>query len=213
GKGEAELDHPELQQRWSRQRTLDQVIDDIANSRDAEAIALCRPFATQPTVFVGILARMMEAGREPLVEFALETIQKHNALAGGRFNGRTLLHFAAGSSCLPVVRQLLSAGVDPDILDSGGHSPLYRVPGTCRDEIGAVIASVLVQAGATVDHCGGVNKSTALHQAARYGNLRIAEVLLNAGASPTAKDKKGLTPLDRARNCRRHDVASLLASR
>jgi len=213
GLGEGEPENPELKQRWGQQRALDQLIDAISNSRDAEAIALSCQFATQPSVFVGILARMIEAGREPLVQFVLESVQNDTHLAEARFNGRTLLHFAAGSKCLPVVQRLLGIGVDPDILDSGGHTPLYRAAGRVRGEQDAMIVSELVRAGATVDHAGGVNQSTPLHEAARHGNLRVAEALLIAGASVRARDKKGLTPLDRAINCRRRDVATLLASR
>ncbi len=213
GKGEGEPEHPELQRRWSRQLTLDQLVEDLTNGRDAEAIDLSRPFAPRPDVFVGILARMMAAGREPLIEFVLESIRIDNGLANYRYNGRSLLHFAAGSSCLPAVRLLLDMGIDPDILDGGGHTPLYRSAGSREAEQAAAIVRELVRAGATVDYCGGVAKSTALHEAARHGNLPVARALLIEGASPAALDKKGLTPLDRAINCRRHDVAALLATR
>ena len=206
------LDHEELIQRWRGQLELDQVIDHLANTRDAEAMALAGQFASRPAVFVGLLARMMEAAREPLIEFVLASVQNDNGLAAGRFNGRTLLHFAAGSACLALVTLLLEMGVDPDILDGGWHTPLYRTAATRNGEVGALIVTALVRAGATVDHCGGVNKSTALHEAARHGNLRVAEALLAVGANRAAKDKKGLTPMDRARNCRRHEVAKLLAS-
>ena len=213
GKAEGELGHPELKHRWARQSALDQLIEDIANDRDGEAIARSRQFASRPSVFVGILARMMKAGREPFVEFVLESIQSDSQLRKSRFNGRTLLHFAAGSGCLPIVRKLLAIGVDPDILDLGGHAPLYRAAGAGNRDQGATIVRELVRAGATVDHGGGVTKSTALHEAARHGNLQVAKALLDAGASLTARDKKGFTPLERAINCRRHDVAALLASR
>lgn len=206
GKAGGEIEHEELRQRWEQQLAVDQLIEQIAEGRDLAALALAPRFASRPSVRVGIFARMMEAGREPFIEFVLESVQNDRHLAESRYNGRTMLHFAAGSACLPVVRQLLSAGVDPDILDGGGHSPLYRAksPDVVRE---------LVRAGATVDHAGGVNRSTALHEAARHGKLRVAQALLDAGANPKAKDKKGLTPLDRAVNCRRHEVAVLLASR
>ena len=206
-------EHGELKQRWRRQQVLDQVIADIANNRDAEAIALARQFASRLDVFVGILARMMETGREPFVQFVLEGVRNDNQLTKGRFNGRTLLHFAAGCASLPVVQMLLELGVDPDVLDSGAHTPLYRVASTRNNEMGAMIVVELVRAGAIVDHCGGVNRATALHQAARFGDVQVARALLDAGANPKARDKKGLTPLDRARNCRRQAVAELLASR
>lgn len=211
GNDPGEMEHQELNWRWAQQLALDQLIDLIANGSDTEAIALSQQFSSRPGVFVGILARMIETGREPLVQFALECIQRDHKLQDCRFNGRTLLHYASGSSCLPIVRSLLSAGVDPDILDSGGHTPLYRVAGSRENEIGDEIVTALVQAGAKVDHCGGVSRSTALHQAARFGDLQVAMALLNAGASKSARDKRGLTPLDRAVNCRRRNLVALLA--
>jgi truncated hemoglobin YjbI len=212
GNGESAIEHRELCQRWDHQRSLDQLVDDIVHGRDEEAIHLSRQFASRPSVFVGILARLMEVGREPLITFVLESIQVDNQLMHSQFNGRSLLHHAAGSSCLLVVQQLLVGGTYPNVLDGGGHAPLYRAAGPRNAEQGAAIVRELVKAGATVDHAGGVNKSTALHQAARFGNLPVAEALLSAGAHPGLKDKKGLTPLDRARNCRRQDVAALLTS-
>lgn len=200
GKDQGEVEQREFNERWCQQRMLDQLIEHLANERDADAIFLALQFASRTSVFVGILARMMEAGRTPLVEFVLEC-----DLADGRFNGRTLLHFAAGSGCLPVVQKLLANGEDPDVLDIGRHTALYRAAT-------AEIVNELVKAGASVDHCGGVNRSTALNQAARIGNLAVAKALLKAGANPRAKDKNGFSPLDRARNCRRHEVAEFLSS-
>jgi ankyrin repeat protein len=49
--------------------------------------------------------------------------------------------------------------------------------------------------------------------AARRGNTEIAEALLDCGADIHARDKAGDTPLQRAKNCRKSGVASLLVSR
>jgi len=150
----------------------------------------------------------MQIGRVPLPAFVVSCIETEPRLASARSNGWTLIHFAAGASCLPVVQRLLRAGVDPNVLDSGGHAPLFRAAGGSD----ADVVRVLIGAGAIVDHAGGATRSTALHQAARFGNVKIAEALLDAGASLSATDNKGHTPLDRARNCRRKDVAALLDS-
>jgi hemoglobin len=206
GGPDGDFEPGEIARRWGRQLDLDRLIDHIAMGRDMEAIQLAAECSSRRTVFVGVLARMMEAGRDELVAFVLQSIEADPDVANGRFNGRPLLHFAAGSTCLPVVRQLLALGVDPDVMDGGGHTALYRAAG-------AEIVFALVEAGATVDHCGGVNKSTALHEAARHGRVAVAKALIEAGASLAARDKKGLTPLDRANNCRRRDVAALLIAR
>jgi hypothetical protein len=212
GKDGSEIENPELSERWTKQVNLDQLIDNIVNRRDAEAIAIAGQFSSRRSVFVGILARMMESGRDPLIAFVLESLQNDNRLADGRFNGRTLLHFAASHSCMSVVQLLLSLGGDPDVLDTGGHTPLYRAANNRNPEKGVALVEALVRAGATIDLSGGVNKSTPLHEAARHGNAPVAAALLRLGANPAARDRKGLTPLDRAVNCRRHDVAALLRS-
>lgn len=210
GRNEGEVAHPEMQERWARQLVLDRLIEYLTLGQDSEAIDLARQVDGRRSVLVGVLARMMDVGREPLIEFVVDCVRTDRALGEGRFNGRTLLHFAAGSSCLPVVRELLSLGVDPNVLDAGGHTALYRAASSRRGDDGAAIVRELVEAGATVDHCGGVQRSTALHEAARNGNLPVAKALLLAGASVAVKDKKGFTPLDRARNCRRREVVVLL---
>lgn len=61
------------------------------------------------------------------------------------------------------------------------------------------IVRALVAAGAKVDACG-VTRTTALHMAARRGFTGIVAALLDSAL--TARDTKGVTPLQRARNCR-----------
>jgi ankyrin repeat protein len=108
---------------------------------------------------------------------------------------------------------LLQRGADPNIQDSGRHTPLYRVANECGLEAGPEIVRALVRAGADVNACGGVTKATPLHMAARRGFVGIASALLDCGAALQAKDSKGDTPLKRAINCRKDGVAQLLADR
>jgi ankyrin repeat protein len=154
-------------------------------------------------VFVGISARLMETKREKLIEFVHGELRKQKRLGTSRFNGRTMLHFAARWSCLAIIRQLIEDGVDPNVLDSGGHTALYRSAAGESSDMASLVVGELVRAGANVDHAGGVNRSTALHEAARHGNLAVAKALLDFGANKLAKDRKSLTPLDRARNLKR----------
>ena len=71
----------------------------------------------------------------------------------------------------------------------------------------------LVRAGADVDACGGVTRATALHMAARRGSVEIAGALLDCGAAIEARDAKGVTPRERAINCRQDRVSQLLKER
>ncbi len=213
GKEAADPEHEELAARWADQRVLDDTIGAIAAGRDDEALTLARQFAPRPSVFVGLLARMIQSGRAGLIRFALDAVESDPSLAARRFSGRPLLHFASGAGCLEVVASMLRHGADPNLHDRGGHTPLYCVANQCASETGPELVRALVQAGADVNACGGVTRATALHMAARRGYVEIACALLDGGAAIEAKDKKGDTPLQRAINCRRDLVARLLVER
>ena len=213
GRDTAELDHEELCTRWSEQRVLDSVIAAIVEGRDDETLALAPRFATRPSVFVGLLARMVQSGRAKLIHFVIDAAERDPSLATQCFAGTTLLHFAAGTGCLEVVALLVRLGVDPNIRGRGDHTPLYCVANECASETGPEVVRALVRAGADVDACCGVTRATALHMAARRGHVEIARALLDSGAEVNARDRKGDTPLQRAINCRKNGVAQFLLER
>ena len=213
GKEAAAPEHEELAARWAEQRVLDDIIGAIAAGHDHEALSLAPRVASRPSVFVGVLARMMQSGRAGLIRFAIDAVESEPSLAARRFSGRTLLHFACGAGCPDAVALLLRLGTDPNVQDRGGHTPLYRAANECASETGPEVVRMLVQAGADVNACGGVTRTTALHMAARRGYAEIARALLDCGAAIEARDSKGDTPLQRAVNCRRDRVSQLLVER
>lgn len=210
GKDAAAPEHLELAARWREQLVLDDVIGAIAAGHDQEALALAPQFAGRPSVFVGLLVRMIQSGRAVPVRFALDAVESDPSLAARRFSGKALVHFASGAGCVEMVALLLGLGTDPNLQDRGGHAPLYCVANECGSEAGPEIVRLLVQAGADVNASGGVTRATALHMAARRGHVEIARTLLDCGAAINARDSKGDTPLQRAKNCRRPQVAQLL---
>lgn len=207
------VEHEELATRWAEQRSLDDAIAAIAAGRDDEALRLAPRFPQRPPVFVGLLARMLKTGRGELMGFVTEAIERDPSLGARRFAGRTLLHWACGAGALPAVERLLRLGIDPNLLDHGGHTPLYAVANECASEGGGEVVRALVQAGADVNACGGVTRATPLHMAARRGHVEIARALMECGAAINAADRKGDTPLTRAINCRRDPLAQLLVER
>lgn len=209
----SEPEHEELSTRWTVQCVLDDVIAAVAAGQDGEAIALAPRFASRPSVYVGLLARMIQAGQPKFISFVVHAVEEDPGLARKRFNGRTLLHFASGAGCTEVVSLLLRLGTDPDVQDHGGHTSLYRAANECAGETGPEIVRALVRAGADVNACGGVTRATALHMAARRGYTDMARALLECGAAVGARDSKGDTPMQRAINCRQNGVARLLAER
>lgn len=201
---------PELESRWKLQIELDTLIEAVAQGRDEVAIELARAHLHRKSVMVGIFATMMDTGRDRLTSYVLECIEYDCEIRTSFYNGRSLLHHAAAAHCLPVVQRLLAEGVDPNLLDSAGHTPLYRAAHDRNGRRGVQVVEALVDAGAIVDHSGGVNRSTPLHEAARHGAVHVAQSLLRAGANIHARDRKGLTPIDRAKNLRRTEVLDVL---
>ena len=213
GKEAGGLEDEELAACWAEQRVLDETIGAIAGGADEEALRHARRFTSRPTVFVGLLTRMVQTGRAGLIAFVMDAVKSEPSLLPSRFAGRTLLHFASGAGCLEVVGLLLRLGVDPNIEDRGGHTPLYSVANQCGGETGPELVRMLMRAGADVDACGGVTRATPLHMAARRGHVGIASALLDCGARLEARDSKGDTPLQRAINCRKNMVAQMLLER
>ena len=206
-------ENDEVAARWAQQRVLDDTIAAIASGRNNEAMCSALSFQFRPAVFVGLLARMIQSGRADLVNFAVDAVERDASLATRFYGGRALLHYASGAGCLKMVASLLRLGTDPGILDSCGHTPLYRVANECASEAGAQIVPALVQAGADPNACAGITRATPLHMAARRGYVEIARALLDCGAKIDARDARGDTPLQRATNCRKQSVVQLLVER
>jgi hypothetical protein len=213
GNETARPENEELAARWAGQRVLDDAAAAIAAGREPEAMALAPKFLSRPSVFVGLLARMVQSRRPAFIRFAVEAVERDATIAAQRFGGRTLLHYSSGAGCLEVVAVLLRRGADPDVQNAGGHTPLYCAANECASEVGPEIVQTLVSAGADVNACRGVTRATPLHMAARRGRVQIALALLDCGAAIDARDSKGCTPLQRAINCRKDAVVRLLLER
>jgi truncated hemoglobin YjbI len=210
GKEATRPEHRELAERWGDQCVLDETVTEIATGDDSEARRLASRFVSKPAVFVGLLARMLQSRRPGLVAFVVNALEQDASLRTRQYGGRALLHYASATGWVEVVTVLLRLGADPDMRDSGGHTPLYRAANECGSEVGPRIVRALVAAGADVNARNGVTRATALHMAARRGYMAIARILLECGAATDARDRKGDTPLERAVNCRRAAVVQLL---
>jgi ankyrin repeat protein len=179
----------------------------------AQGATLQTYFKSNRAVFAALLAVMIGNGNRTLLDYVREKLVADPALAHERYSGRTLLHGAAAAGNLTTVELLLRLGADPDSADTGGHTPLYSLANECKVRGGATVVRALVAAGASVDSSDGVKQCTALHMAARRGNVEIAEALLDCGAGIEVRDSLGDTPLRRAVNCNKTDVAALLIAR
>jgi truncated hemoglobin YjbI len=227
GQGVGELDapekpshdriHREMAQRWAEQRALDDLVAAIRHDDSRRFLELVRSptldlrFSRDRAVFAHVLGLMVAGGNDALLEYAERELLADPALARvpNRYD-RTLLHDASAKKNLRMVELLLRLGADPN---AGGHPPLYCVANECPVTGGGDVVQALVRAGARVDQRSDSKRCTALHMAARRGNTEVAKALLDCGADINARDRAGVTPLQRAKNCRKAAVALLLASR
>jgi hypothetical protein len=200
---------PDIARRWERQLVVDGTIEAVRAGDLKRAVELAGQLKEE-LIFPALLDRFIRGGNAALIDYACGEVRARTELVHERLNNRrTLLHGAAASGCLPVVDLLLSLGADPQSVDGGGHTPLYSVANECGSD-GSDVVEALVRAGADVNACGGVKRCTPLHMAARRGNVAIAQALLACGADRHARDSQGVTPLQRALNCRKPGVAELL---
>ncbi|KAI8803227.1 ankyrin repeat-containing domain protein [Cladochytrium replicatum] len=92
---------------------------------------------------------------------------------------------------LNALNELLSRGVDPNIQDPNGYTPLHAASSYGQLDS---IRLLVVQYGANVnitDHDG----DTPLHFAEAP---EVAELLISLGANPTVRNSEGLLPIEKA---------------
>lgn len=123
-------------------------------------------------------------------------------------DGQTALHLAAGEMLLDVVDCLTKSGVSGliDARDKARMTPFLRAcevysyssssDRTAQKQIG--ILKLLVERGAN-PKLVNKNRENALHVCVRYAHPSVVEFLLSLEVGVNAKDKRGHTPLYRAR--------------
>ena len=209
----------EIAWRWNAQCRLDDAVAAVRGGQAERAIGAAESsilrtrFERDRSGLTGLLALMMGSRNAVMMRYVQERVTHEPALVRERYAGRTLLHEASAQGNLIMVELLLRLGADPNAQDGGGHTPMYCLANEYRGSEGRDVVRVLAQRGANVNANDGVKHCTALHMAARRGNVEIAEALLDCGADIDARDSLGDTPLRRSVNCDKIQVASLLFAR
>jgi truncated hemoglobin YjbI len=205
--------HQETARRWDAQRALDQAVAAVRRGDVDRAIRLAESDPLQTynrAVLAGLLGLMIASGHSASLRYVHERLNRDPGLCQEHYAGRTLLHEASRRADLTTVELILRLGADPN---GGRHPPLYCVANECNVSGGGPVVRALVRGGALVDAAENVKQCTALHMAARRGNVEVADALLDCGAGIEARDCLGETPLRRAVNCNKTEVAALLLAR
>lgn len=215
----ASIDH-ELGARWNGLRAVEEAVAAIRNGDADAALALIdgpvlqAHFKRDLAALQSLLALMSVSGHAGLLDYVVRELRRNPAPVRERYYfGRTLLHDVAARGSLPITALLLELGADPGALDHYGHTPLYCVANACTAARANAIVRVLVSTGADPNIHDNVKRCTALHMAARRGNVPVAEALLDGGADLEARDRAGDTPLRRAVNCGKPAMVAFLLSR
>ena len=157
-----------------------------------------------------------------LQKLPIPTVEPHDAmihpLHKGGFHS---LHIAAMEGRIDEIDECVEDGVDPDIFDEEGQTPLMRA---CEHgQLEAV--HVLLMNGATPGVTAKRTMSTALHSACMRGpshlprstdkydaakQVELVKALLEYGAQVDLKNAKGKTPVMNARQVGAFDVVALL---
>ena len=212
--------HQDIAQRWLTQRTLEEVVAAARKGEAYDALALIESpllqtyFKRDHVACLSLLAIFSGSDHPILLQYVHQQLIRYPELAHEPYTyGRVLLHEVAANGSLPIVELLLDLGTNPNAIDRPGHTPLYYVANECHKESGGDIVRALVQGGADVNAPNGAKYCTALHMAARRGNILLAEALLDCEADIEARDKPGDTPLRRAVNCGKTEMVAFLLSR
>lgn len=134
-----------------------------------------------------------------------------------------IVKFATYMTRANLVESLLSAGIDPNLRQTGGHSVLHAAvtQGSARhnnefDNPNNVvrlenIARAVAAAGGDINMVDDAGRS-AMHLACQLGYANKVRILMEAGAECQLKDKNGHTPEDLAKKAKRRDVLQIFAA-
>lgn len=114
---------------------------------------------------------------------------------------------APESAIVPVVRQLLDAGVDVNVRDQYGRTAIFNAFGS------AALTKALLDKGAKVDvidvEGNNVLWFNAASQMPDEDRVAVAKLLLAHGADPTHENKVGTSPIEQAETSKHPEIVAL----
>ena len=139
----------------------------------------------------------------------MELLIKHSANMMLSFPPHgTPLHIVAVEGKVNATRKLLNMGINPNVVDSEGTTPLRRAVENQRAEV----ASLLLKHGADIHvECPG-DELPLLHKAAKRNDIKMLKLLIDNGADPYETGIKGGTALFTAAANNSIDAIDLLCT-
>lgn len=171
------------------------------------SVRLACPPVTDVEVISDALCFACRNGHPEVVRFLLT---ESPDLTFKGYMGATALHWAYYGGSRSAVRQLIEAGADPAARDDELKCT-PRAFGICVPAnwgFAEMVQARLVEDPLLAKFMDG--RTSALHEAARGGHVRIVRMLLNAGASPMQLDGDGVTALQVAEKGGHLEVVELL---
>jgi hypothetical protein len=120
------------------------------------------------------------------------------------YNGSSMIHFAAQSNKVTIVNGLINGGIDKNLTNAAGDTPVYWAAHNGCDNV----IRLLYKRGADLDKCG--KNGTPLHIAAKNSHKTSVELLLELGADIEKKNADGKTPFDVAHENGKNSIAAIL---
>jgi truncated hemoglobin YjbI len=220
--GETQAAEPiggELAGLWKEQVALDEALSLVRSPGDSgrciellQSPSLQTRFARSPAVHASVVSLAATSGTAALREYAIDQLRANHSLVHESYKGRrTLLCDAAAAGDLALLELLLGLAT---VETAAAERALYSVGNECSARGAGRIIRVLVRrTPARINAAHGAKRCTALHMAARRGNVEVIAALLDEGADIEARDSLGDRPLRRAVNCNKVEAVKLLLTR
>lgn len=120
-----------------------------------------------------------------------------------------------GTDEIEKLRLILDHSIDPDVIGDGGFTMLHHLGANCDGQSDWItLATMLLDAGATLSKRDRLLKSTPLGWACRWGKLDLVQLYLQRGADAQERDAEPwATPLAWATKYGHHEIVLLLRKR